>query len=204
MDGLTLKQKTFCNEYLVDMDAKKAAIRAGYSAKTAEQIGWQLLQKTSVKACLATRISDRTRRTEIDADYVLRRLVAIDQMDIADILGDDGSIKPVKDWPEVWRRSISGMDVSELFEGSGDQRALAGVLKKIKWPDKLKNLELMGKHVSVQAFKDTVENKHSFVGPDGKPLDVKITTVYVSVGDKSNGRGDGFEAYCEGCKQVTG
>lgn len=187
MAGLTPKQEAFCNEYLVDLNATQAAIRAGYSAKTAKSVGSENLSKPDVQSYLAERQADRAKRTEIDADYVLRRLAAIDQMDIKDIIQDDGTIKPVKDWPEVWRKSISGLDVSELFEGSGDKRELAGLLKKIKLPDKLKNLELMGKHVQVGAFKETVENKHSFVGPDGKPLDVKITTVYVSVGEKSNG-----------------
>jgi phage terminase small subunit len=49
------------------------------------------------------------------------------------------------------------MDLSELWEGSGDERQMIGLLKKIKWPDKVKNLELLGKHVDVQAFKEQKE-----------------------------------------------
>jgi phage terminase small subunit len=128
-------------------------------------------------------MEDRAKRTEIDADHVLRRLAEIDDMDVADILNADGSIKPVKDWPKVWRRSISGMDVSEIFSGAGDDKALAGLLKKIKLPDKLKNLELMGKHVSVGAFKDVVDNRHSLVGPDGKPMKFNVNITFVKPGD---------------------
>jgi phage terminase small subunit len=187
MAGLTAKQEAFCNEYLIDLNATQAAIRAGYSAKTAHVIGTENLGKPGIQAYLEIRMKDREKRTEINADYVLKRLAEIDRMDVADILNTDGSMKPVSDWPEVWRRSISGMDVSELFNGSGNEKVLAGLLKKIKFPDKLKNLELMGKHVSVGAFKETVDNRHSFVGPDGKPLIVNVTTVSVSVaGRKTN------------------
>ena len=52
-----------------------------------------------------------------------------------------------------------------MFEGRGDDRGMVGILKKIKWPDKVKNLELLGRHVAVQAFKDNVKNE--IVGADG-------------------------------------
>ncbi|MFY3802784.1 terminase small subunit, partial [Escherichia coli] len=93
--------------------------------------------------------SARVEQTGIDAAYVLRRLVEIDQMDVLDILLQNGELKPIKDWPKVWRTTLSGMDVVEMV--SADSAAL---LKKIKWSDKVKNLELLGKHVSVQAFKE--------------------------------------------------
>jgi len=72
-------------------------------------------------------------------------------MDVADILDDAGNILPVRDWPKCWRQTISGLDVNEILSGD-----VATVIKKIKWPDKVKNLELIGKHVDVQAFKDQV------------------------------------------------
>ena len=62
---------------------------------------------------------------------------------------------PVSLWPKVWRTTLSGLDVVEM-SAEGNTAAL---LKKIKWPDKVKNLELIGKHISVQAFKEQVEQK---------------------------------------------
>lgn len=104
-------------------------------------------------------IAEKARETfNVDAAYLLNRLVEIDQMDVADILNDDGSVKAVNDWPQVWRTYISSMDLSEVWEGSGDERRVVGVLKKLKWPDKLKNLQMLGRHVDVQAFKDRVEH----------------------------------------------
>lgn len=75
--GLTAKQARFVNEYLIDLNATQAAIRAGYSRKTAEWIGPQLLTKTHVAAAIAERMKAREERTEITQDMVLRRYWAI-------------------------------------------------------------------------------------------------------------------------------
>jgi phage terminase small subunit len=174
MGKLNDKQHRFVDEYIIDLNATQAAIRAGYSPRTAEWQGPQLLGKPHVSEAIQKAIERRSRRTEINADYVLNRLVEIDQMDCLDILDDDGGLKPVRDWPKIWRQFISGFDVSEIFLGSGDERAVAGMLKKIKWPDKVKNLELIGRHVDVQAFADKTKMEHA--GPGGGPMQTANVT----------------------------
>jgi phage terminase small subunit len=158
--GLTARQSRFVDEYLKDLDAAEAYQRADYKAKgrSAENAASRLLGNVGIQEAIQERMDRRSERTQIDADYVLHRLAEIDQMDVADILNDDGSVKAVKDWPRVWRTYVSGMDLSEVWEGSGDDRQTVGMLKKIKWPDKVKNLELLGRHVGVQAFKERVEH----------------------------------------------
>lgn len=156
--ALTAKQEAFVREYLIDLNATQAAIRAGYSAKTANEQGSRLLANVSVSAALTAAKMARSEKTTIDAAYVLSRLAEIDRMDVLDIMRDDMSLKPVSEWPKVWRQYLSGVDVAEIYEGSGDDRVMTGLLKKIKWPDKVKNLELLGKHVDVQAFKDRIEH----------------------------------------------
>lgn len=155
--ALNPKQEMFCREYLIDLNATQAAIRAGYSAKTATSAAARLLANVNVSNRIAELKAERIEQVQIDAAYVLRRLVEIDQMDVADILRPDMSFKPIPEWPETWRRYIVSVDLAEMFEGAGDERELAGILKKIKWPDKLKNLELLGKHVDVQAFREQVK-----------------------------------------------
>ncbi|MBX9479232.1 terminase small subunit [Yersinia enterocolitica] len=161
--ALTDKQEMFCREYLIDLNATQAAIRAGYSENTARKIGSENLTKPDVQNRIAELKLQRNEQVNIDAAYVLRRLVEIDQMDVLDIVKDDLSLKPVSEWPPTWRRYISGFDVAEMFEnsGKGGTRELAGILKKIKWPDKVKNLELLGKHISVMAFKEQIEQSGS-------------------------------------------
>jgi phage terminase small subunit len=172
MATLTPKQEMFCREYLVDLNATQAAIRAGYSDNTARKIGSENLTKPDVAQRIIDLKSQRNERLEINADYVLRRLVEIDEMDVLDIMRDDMSIKPVSQWPASWRRYLSGFDLAEMFEGRGEEREMVGILKKIKWPDKVRNLELLGKHISVQAFREQATT--SLTGKDGGPLEVAL------------------------------
>lgn len=169
------KQAMFVLEYIKDMDLNgtQAAIRAGYSVRTAQQIAYQLLQKTSVQEAIKDAQKLRLKRLNVDADYVLNRLVQIDQMDVIDIMNDDHSLKPISEWPPIWRQYISGLDNMEEFDGRGEDRYLIGYLRKIKWPDKVKNLELLGKHISIGAFKDRVELGND---PDNPLTDTKATS----------------------------
>jgi len=193
---LTVKQSAFVDEYLIDLNATQACIRCGYAPRTANRTATKLLSNAVIQKRIAQRMQERSERIKIDSDYVLQRLVAIDQMDIADIHNEDGSIKPVKDWPEIWREFISGIDVSEVFDGSGDQRKLSGVLKKIRWPDKLKNLELLGKHVGVQAWRerttaDIDESTRDFLGEildaiDGTTKGLPCATKHWQLTNKPN------------------
>lgn len=75
--ALTPKQARFVEEYLVDLNATEAAKRAGYSEKTAEQQGHQLLQKTSVREAIDAARAKRSERTQIDAAWVLERLQTV-------------------------------------------------------------------------------------------------------------------------------
>jgi phage terminase small subunit len=101
-------------------------------------------------------IKDKIAKDEfnIDSQYVLRRLKEIDELDVLDILKDDLSgFKALSEWPRSWRTSISGIDMKRMMQGD---EGIEAVIEKIKWPDKTKNLELIGRHVSVKAFeKDT-------------------------------------------------
>ena len=74
MNTLTPRQELFVAEYLVDLNAKQAAIRAGYSARTAEQQAYQLLQKTSVANAISTKVSERAAMLDVSAERVLRGL----------------------------------------------------------------------------------------------------------------------------------
>ncbi|HHK9580542.1 TPA: terminase small subunit [Citrobacter braakii] len=163
MAKLTDKQELFAREFIVDLNATQAAIRAGYSAKTAQEQSSRLLSNVMVQARIGELKADRNEQVGVDAAYVLRRLTEIDQMDVLDILLANGELKPIKDWPKVWRTTLSGMDVVEM--ASADSSAL---LKKIKWPDKVKNLELLGKHVTVQAFREQTATE--ITGANGGPV----------------------------------
>jgi len=162
MKVLTEKQKLFVAEYLKDFNGTRAATAAGYSKKTAKVIAYENLAKTEIQEALNIAIAERIKRTETDADMVLEYHKNILHMSVREILNDDFTVKPLSEWPDVWCQMISGVEVAELFAGSGDAKQMIGLLKKMKWVDKLKNLELLGKHVDVQAYKDKAEVDHNF------------------------------------------
>lgn len=154
MADLTAKQQRFVEEYLVDLNATQAAIRAGYSEKTAYSVGHENLSKPEIAVAIAEAQAKRSERTRIDADWVLARLAAEADADVADLYNDDGSLKPVKDWPLVWRTGlVAGLDVEDVRE----EGRTVGAVRKIKLSDRIKRIELIGKHVGVQAFRDQVD-----------------------------------------------
>lgn len=94
---------------------------------------------------------------KVDADYVLRRLAQIDKMKVGDIL-QDGKVMPIEEWPDIWQEMVIGQ-VDQIPVGD-DAASLILFLNKIKFPDKMKNLEMLGKHVGVKAFADVSRVEH--------------------------------------------
>lgn len=151
-------QEAYAQEYTkCPENQTQAAINAGFSPNTAAVKASVMMRDERIQKRIAELMEERNKRLRVSADYVLLRLVEIDQMDVLDILNDDMSIKPVSEWPKVWRQYLTGFELADMFEGRGDEKELVGILKKIKWPDKVKNLELIGKHVDVNAFKERLE-----------------------------------------------
>lgn len=156
MAELTPKQARFVEEYLIDLNATQAAIRAGYSKKTANEIGAENLAKPSIKAAVEDALAKRSEETQIDANWVLKRLALEAEADINDIYDENGGLKPVKEWPKIWRQGlIAGIDTEEItVEG-----VKMGIVRKVKVSDRVRRLELIGKHVRVNAFQETVNVK---------------------------------------------
>ena len=86
---MTKKQKRFVEEYLIDLNAKQAAIRAGYSVKNADKIGSELLGKTGVRQAVSEAIAERSRRTGVNQDRVVRELARIAFSNFSDIVDPD-------------------------------------------------------------------------------------------------------------------
>ncbi len=148
---LTHKQILFAKEYLKDLNATQAAIRAGYSKKTAKQIATENLSKPAIAAAIQAGCKKRMEKVEVDADWVLQRLVEEAEADVADLYRDGGGLKPPHEWPMAWRKGlVAGVDVH--FERGEDGEA--GTTTKVRLSDRIKRIERIGKHVDIQAFQD--------------------------------------------------
>ncbi|MCN1990857.1 terminase small subunit [Escherichia coli] len=154
---LTAMQEAYAQEYTkCPENQTQAAINAGFSPNTAAVKASVMMRDERIQKRIAELMEERNKRLRVSADYVLLRLVEIDQMDVIDILNDDGTLKPIREWPKIWRTTLSGFDLSSTIMNM-DEKSIETILKKIKWPDKVKNLELIGKHVDVNAFKERLE-----------------------------------------------
>jgi phage terminase small subunit len=168
-DELTPKQRRFVEEYLIDLNATQAAIRAGYSEDTASAIGWENLRKPELAEAIVAAQKARSERTQIDADWILRRLAAEAQADLADLYDDHGALKPVSEWPLIWRQGlVAGIETAQEFDEVEGKKVPAGVVHKVKLSDRIRRLELLGKHVFVGAFAE----RHEHTGKDGGPLEI--------------------------------
>jgi len=147
MKKLTAKQQIFVNEYLIDLNATQAAIRAGYSKKTAQRIGSENLSKPLVAAAIQELADKRIERTQIDADWVLEQQVRVYEKCMTDI--------PVLD--------SDGCETGEYrFEHSGANKALENVGKHV-------NVQAFNNKVEVEPGKDLLEFFSSLVPTTGPP-----------------------------------
>ena len=159
-DKFTPKQRAFVQEYLKDLNGTQAAVRAGYSSRTANEQASRLLANVNIQEAVAKAKAERSIRTKIDADWVLKRLAQEMEADVSDLYDESGALKPVHKWPLIWRQGlVSGMDVEQQYAMVDGKQVPAGVVTKIKLPAdrSIKRLELIGKHVAVQAFKDRLD-----------------------------------------------
>lgn len=88
----------------------------------------------------------------IGHDHASRRAEHV--ADLADLYGDDGQLLPVKEWPLIWRQGlVQGIEAEELTH----EGVTMGIVRKVKLSDRVKRIELIGRHVNVQAFKEQLE-----------------------------------------------
>lgn len=168
---LTAKQQAFVDEYLVDLNATQAAIRAGFSEKAATKIASELLTKPLVRTAIDAAKVARAERVQVTSDEVLRELKHFAFADLGEAFDENGALKAIKDMPPGVRRAIASIETDELFEGHGEDRVHVGVTRKVKFWPKDKGLELLGKHLKM--FTDKVEHSGSVsigvVDPYAKP-----------------------------------
>ncbi len=160
MAKLTEKQQRFVEEYLIDLNATQAAVRAGYSAKTADQQGSRMLANVKVQQEIGERMAERSRRIGVNQDRVVVELSKIAFVKMTDIVDEQGKIKDGASDDD-----LACIESVKYKESSGDSGG--SVEREVKLSSKLKALELLGKHLGMWNSK----------------LDVNITQPVVITGE---------------------
>ena len=140
---MTEKQQRFIDEYLIDLNATQAAIRAGYSVKTAKDIGCQNLAKLNIQQAISEKMAERSKRTGVNQDRIVLELAKIAFVNAADVIdSDDATIKAGATADDT--AAIQSVKVKLIPGKKGE-----GVEREIRLNDKLKALELLGKHLGM-------------------------------------------------------
>lgn len=142
MAKLTDKQQRFVEEYLIDLNATQAAIRAGYKPENARQIGTENLSKLVISNAIAVAMAERSRRTGINQDRIVNELAKIAFVNMLDIVDEEGRIR--SDATEEDLACIESIKHKESSSINGDSTE-----REVKIASKLKALELLGKHVGM-------------------------------------------------------
>lgn len=143
---MTKKQKRFCEEYLIDLNATQAAIRAGYSPDTAKAIGCENLTKPDIRAHIDLVMAERSRRTGVNADRVIQELAKIAFVNATDVIDPKTATVKENALPED-TAAIQSVKVKTFGED--------GLEREIKMADKLRALDMLGRHLGM--FKDKLE-----------------------------------------------
>lgn len=140
---MTKKQKRFIEEYLIDLNATQAAIRAGYSVKTANEQGAQNLAKLSIQQAIGEAMAERSKRTGINQDRVLLELAKIAFLNPVDVIDPEtATVRAGAALEDT--AAIQSVKVKHSCSESGQMTE-----REVKMADKIKALELLGKHLGM-------------------------------------------------------
>ncbi|MPM95807.1 hypothetical protein SDC9_142962 [bioreactor metagenome] len=151
MAKLTKKQQRFVEEYLIDLNATQAAIRAGYSTESAKEIGCENLTKPNIKEAIDREMAERSKRTGINADRIIQELAKIAFLNPTDVIDmDEATIRGTSKREDT--AAIASVKVKRIPTDNGDI-----VEREVKTYDKIKALDLLGKHIGLFTDKLKVE-----------------------------------------------
>lgn len=146
----------FAREYVIDLNASRAARAAGYAPDSAEVTGSQLLSNPKVRVKIDTLLAQRASKLEVKAEQVVDGLRKLAFFDYRKFFNPDGSLIPINELDEEAGSAIEGFEVEEAYQHFGKGQAKpVGTIKKYKIASRGQNLERLGRHLKL--FTDKVE-----------------------------------------------
>lgn len=143
---LTDRQRRFVSEYIIDLSATHAAIRAGYAKKSAPKIGWELLQNPHVAKAVAEEKAARERRTRITADRVLEQFGRAAFYDVRKLFTQSGALKPVHEIEDDEAVGIAGIESVEMTDAEGN---VTGIIRKVRFIDRTAAMDKIARHLGL-------------------------------------------------------
>jgi len=165
---LTPKQQLFVLEYLIDLNATQAAIRAGFSKKTAEWIGPQVLGKTHVAAAIQEAMNKRAARIEITGDKVLQELAKLSFANLQDFYNKNGSFKEIHELPRDVAAALLSVKVNYTSECA---------IQEVKLHDKKGSLELLGRHLKLWKDVGSADNPLTAESLSDSEIDARLAEL---------------------------
>jgi len=153
--GLNQKQRRFCQEYVIDYNATRAAQRAGYSEKTAYSQGHELLKKPEIQQKIQENIQKIANSTQITAERVLTELAKLAFYNPKDFFNDDGTLKQIGELDDDQAACLAGLEVVTKFDKNSDGEVEPEYLKKIKLSSKDSALDKLMRHLGL--YRDKIE-----------------------------------------------
>jgi len=159
-------QERFCREYIVDRKKMLAAVRAGYSPRSAAVSAAKLLKTPKIRARIDELLAIQAKKIEMKADDVLQALAKSATYDVRDFFDEKGTAKDIKDLDDLSAHAVAGFEFVNLYEDAADGsgKHCFGQLRKFKLTDRLRALEMLGKHLALFPTKVEVS------GPNGGPI----------------------------------
>jgi phage terminase small subunit len=176
MRKLTKRERFFVAEYPKDWNGTEAVIRSKYKVKNrqrASEIAYQLLQKTPVVEAINRAVKERLQRIGVHTERVLTELARVGLSDIRSLYDEDGRLKHPKDWDPETAAAVAGVEVTEEFEGKGEDKKHVGTTKKVRVFDKVRALESLGKHLGLFPSDKKADD-------EGGPKEFNITNLELS------------------------
>ena len=146
VDKLTPKERRFIAEFLVDQNGRQAAIRAGYSERTAAEQASRLLKRSRIQRAVHAALKEIHAKCEVTAERVIAELGRLAFSDVRQLYNESGGLRPIHEWPEDAARAVAGIDTDELFQGVGRDRERVGETKKVRLWTKNHALETLARH----------------------------------------------------------
>ena len=156
-ETLRPKHARFVQEYLVDLNATQAAIRAGYSAKTADREGYRLLRNAEISAAVQAGQQARLQEAGLTATRVLEELRRVGFMNIRGLFEADGRLKPVTEWSEEHLAAVASVDIVTVAR----EDAPPAQVHELRLWNKVAALDTLAKHFGLLKERLEVEGPAS-------------------------------------------